>query len=69
MVQIFRDFNWHDVDMQLESVAALRELPVLALLPGHGRRKTFVSDQEWKDSLQEMLEAEGYEPATNTASA
>jgi len=68
-LSIFRDFNWHDVDMQLESVAALRELPVLALLPGHGRRKMFVSDQEWKDSLQEMLEAEGYEPATPTASA
>eukprot|EP00193_Tetraselmis_chui_P015311 CAMPEP_0177771470 /NCGR_PEP_ID=MMETSP0491_2-20121128/11613_1 /TAXON_ID=63592 /ORGANISM="Tetraselmis chuii, Strain PLY429" /LENGTH=337 /DNA_ID=CAMNT_0019289029 /DNA_START=194 /DNA_END=1207 /DNA_ORIENTATION=- len=60
---IFRQVNWYDVDLQLESVASLEQLPVLAVLPGHGRRKMYVSQQEWRDSLRDVLTAENYQHA------
>ena len=53
-------YNWHSVEQQLRSVAALRGLPFLHVLPGHGRRAAFGSDAEREAQLAALLEAEGY---------
>lgn len=53
-------FNWHSVDQQLRSVAALRGLPFRHVLPGHGRRAAFAGEEEREAQLAALLAAEGY---------
>jgi len=53
-------YNWHSVAQQLDSVAALRPLDFLHVLPGHGRRASFANASERQQRLEELLAAEGY---------
>ena len=57
---IFRAYNWHSVPQQLGSVAALRGLEFLHVLPGHGRRASFADGAERERQLEALLAAEGY---------
>jgi len=57
---IFRAYNWHSVAQQLDSVARLRQLPFLTVLPGHGRRAQFGSAQEREQQLASLLAAEDW---------
>ena len=57
---IFRAMNWHSVEQQLESAAALRHLEFSHLLPGHGRRAEFADGADRVAQLEAMLAAEGY---------
>lgn len=57
---IFRAYNWHSVELQLASVAALRRLDFLHVLPGHGRRARFADAADRERQLEALLAAEGY---------
>lgn len=57
---IFRAYNWHSVAQQLDSVAALRQLRFLTVLPGHGRRAQFADASERERQLGLLLAAEGW---------
>lgn len=57
---IFRDYNWHSVPLQLESVAKLRGVEFLHCLPGHGRRASFADLGDMRRQLDALLSAEGY---------
>lgn len=57
---IFQAYNWHSVEQQLGSAAALRDLDFLHLLPGHGRRARFTDAADRRRQLDELLAAEGY---------
>ena len=57
---LFRDFNWHSVEQQVSSVAKLRGLDFLRVLPGHGRRAEFADAAEREAALELLLAAEGY---------
>jgi len=54
---IFTDFNWFSVPRQLDSVEALRGVPFVRVLPGHGRRARWASVAD-KDAAIERLLAE-----------
>ena len=56
---IFRAYNWHSVAQQLDSVARLRQLPFLTVLPGHGRRAQFADAAQREAALAALLAAEG----------
>ena len=57
---IFKAYNWHSVSQQLDSVAGLRQLPFLTVLPGHGRRAQFGDAAEREEQLAALLAAEGW---------
>lgn len=59
---IFRAYNWHSVPLQLDSVRALLHLDFMHLLPGHGRRFHFGSQQQRVGMMQQLLEAEAQAP-------
>ena len=59
---IFRAYNWHSVPQQLASVAALRSLNFLTVLPGHGRRTRLADAADRRAQIDALLEAEGYAP-------
>lgn len=60
LVQWYRRYNWHSVERQIESVAKIRDMPFLHLLPGHGRPGQFADDREREEYFSEALKAEGY---------
>lgn len=55
-----RRYNWHSVDRQVESVAKIKDLPFLHLLPGHGRPGRFADDEERAQYFSDALRAEGF---------
>lgn len=57
-----RAYNWHSVPQQLDSVAKLRGMDFLRVLPGHGRRTSFRDGEEREAALAGLLEAEGWRP-------
>ena len=59
-LSIMRGYNWYSVDQQLQSVARLMDVEFSCVLPGHGRRVCFESDDEKRDALRAVLDAEGY---------
>jgi len=59
-LSIMRGYNWYSVDEQLQSVARLIDIEFSCVLPGHGRRVCFESDDEKRDALRAVLDAEGY---------
>lgn len=57
---IFRAYNWHSVAQQLDSVAKLRDLDFLHILPGHGRRWQAAGAADRQHRIDELLAAEGW---------
>ncbi|KAL4451175.1 hypothetical protein ABPG77_009247 [Micractinium sp. CCAP 211/92] len=57
---IFRAYNWHSVEQQLDSVAKLRDLDFLHILPGHGRRWQAADAADRQRHIDELLAAEGW---------
>jgi hypothetical protein len=57
-----RNYNWHSVELQLESVHKLLQYDFVHVLPGHGRRASF-PDRPHKE-IMELLEAEGWRQPT-----
>ena len=57
---LFPDFNWHSLEQQISSVAKLRGLDFLHVLPGHGRRAGFADAAEREAALELVLAAEGH---------
>ncbi|KAL4422898.1 hypothetical protein ABPG75_009095 [Micractinium tetrahymenae] len=57
---IFRAYNWHSVPQQLDSVAALRDLDFVHVLPGHGRRAVLADAADRRRQIDELLAAEGW---------
>lgn len=58
---IFRAYNWHSVELQLQSVATLqRGVDFTVVLPGHGRKATFTSIDEKDKAINVLLHEEGY---------
>ncbi len=57
---IFRGYNWHSVEQQLDSVAKLRDLDFLHILPGHGRRWQAADAADRQRHIDELLAAEGW---------
>ncbi len=56
-LQVWEDFNWYSVSKQLDSVAKLRGLPFVRILPGHGRRASFPSAEAKDAALDALLAA------------
>ena len=55
-----RRVNWYSVEEQLKSVAKLRDLPFLNILPGHGRPGVFNDHADRRSQIDALLESEGY---------
>ena len=55
---IFRRFNWHSVEMQLEAVRGLLDHDWRHLLPGHGRRVHFTSKLAKDAAIKHLLAQE-----------
>ena len=54
-----RDYNWHSVSKQVQSIAALRDLDIRVVLPGHGRRGYFTDEQDKAAKFEAILAREG----------
>ncbi|KAK9826282.1 hypothetical protein WJX74_005700 [Apatococcus lobatus] len=50
---LFRRVNWYSIDHQMESLAKLRPLDFVHVLPGHGRRMSF-GDKAAKDEYIDL---------------
>lgn len=57
---IFRAYNWHSVEQQLDSVAKLRDLDFEHILPGHGRRRALADAADRRAQIDKLLAAEGW---------
>ena len=55
---IFRRFNWHSVEMQLEAVHGLLDHDWRHLLPGHGRRVHFTCKAAKDAAIKHLLAQE-----------
>ena len=58
----FPDYCWWDYKAQLASVAALRGVGFVAVLPGHGRPAVYGSVEEKDAALDALLLREGWAP-------
>eukprot|EP00475_Leptophrys_vorax_P008973 TRINITY_DN15870_c0_g2_i1.p5 TRINITY_DN15870_c0_g2~~TRINITY_DN15870_c0_g2_i1.p5 ORF type:complete len:132 (-),score=6.13 TRINITY_DN15870_c0_g2_i1:194-589(-) len=57
-LSIMRRVNWYSVPAQVQSTRKLQPLEFKWLLPGHGRRFEFASEDERKAMLEEVIEGE-----------
>jgi glyoxylase-like metal-dependent hydrolase (beta-lactamase superfamily II)/ferredoxin len=57
-LSIFRGVNWYSIPKQIESVRKLIPVDFLWLLPGHGRRYHFESDEDRRQKLENLVAQE-----------
>ncbi|CAI5526451.1 unnamed protein product [Closterium sp. Naga37s-1] len=55
---IFRRVNWYSVPVQVQSAKKLVGLPFRWVLPGHGRRFHFASEEQRDEMLQQVVAGE-----------
>lgn len=63
-----RRYNWYSVEQQLQSVHKLLQYDFLHVLPGHGRRASFLDAVQREQELLALLQAEGWEACAPPAS-
>ena len=59
-LEVFTDFNWYSVDVQLRSLAGLLGAPFVRILPGHGRRAAYSSVAAKDAALRSLLAEHGH---------
>lgn len=54
-LHIYTDFNWYSVPKQVSSVAKLKSLDFLTVLPGHGRIAQFHNAEEREQAITNLV--------------
>ena len=62
-----REYNWHSVSQQLDSLHKLLQYDFLHVLPGHGRRASYADADSMKRAIHEVLQAEGWSQPARVA--
>ncbi|GAB4814810.1 hypothetical protein N2152v2_001856 [Parachlorella kessleri] len=66
-LRICREYNWHSVSQQLDSLQKLLQYDFLHVLPGHGPRTSYADPGSVKQALRDVLQAEGWSQPARAA--